>query len=45
MPVDFHYEWRPPMSKWWGESVDLRGSFYRGRGQDIDAPHDTEVKP
>jgi hypothetical protein len=25
-------------------SVDLRGSFYRGRGQDIYAPHDTEMK-
>jgi hypothetical protein len=26
-------------------SVDLRCSFYRGRGQDVDAPHDTETEP
>jgi hypothetical protein len=26
-------------------SVGLRGSFYRGRGWDIDTPHDTEIKP
>jgi hypothetical protein len=25
--------------------VGLRGSIYRGRGKDIDAPHDTEIKP
>jgi hypothetical protein len=22
----------------------MRGSFYRGRGKDVDAPHDTEIK-
>jgi hypothetical protein len=26
-------------------SVDLRVSFYHGRGLDIDAAHDTEIKP
>jgi hypothetical protein len=26
-------------------SVGLLDSFYRGRGQDTDAPHETEVKP
>jgi hypothetical protein len=24
--------------------MGLRGSFYRGRGYDIDAPHGTEIK-
>jgi hypothetical protein len=26
-------------------SASLHGSFYRGRGYDIDASHDNEIKP